>query len=82
MADMPSSNAVWGAYLRSKGFKKRTLEDSCPECYTLRDFCMDHSKGLYVVQTGNHVVTVQDANYFDTWDSGDEIVVFYWTKKG
>ena len=82
MADMPSSNAVWGAYLKSKGFTKRVLEDSCPDCYTLKTFCADHSRGLYVVQTGNHVVTVIDGNYFDAWDSGDETVVFYWTRKG
>lgn len=82
MADMPSSNAVWGAYLKSKGFERRVLEDSCPDCYTLKTFCADHSRGLYVVQTGNHVVTVIDGNYFDAWDSGDETVVFYWTRKG
>lgn len=82
MADMPSSNAVWGAYLKSRGFTRQFLEDTCPECYTLREFCMDHSRGLYVVQTGNHVVTVLDGNYFDTWDSGDEIPIYFWTKKG
>lgn len=82
MADMPSSNAVWGAYLKSKGFRKKVLEDSCPDCYTVRDFCMDHSRGLYVLQTGSHVVTAIDGNYFDTWDSGDEIPVCYWTNKG
>lgn len=32
MGDMPSSNAVWGAFLRSKGFKREAM----PE-YSFRD---------------------------------------------
>ena len=34
MKDMPSSDAVWGNTLRRRGFKRATLPDSCPECYT------------------------------------------------
>lgn len=30
MCDMPSSNAVWGAFLRSKGFKRDIISSSCP----------------------------------------------------
>ena len=82
MADMPSSNAVWGAYLKSKGFKQGILENSCPDCYSVRDFCRDHSKGTYVLQTGSHVVTCINGDYFDSWDSGDEVPICYWTKKG
>ena len=28
-----------------------------------------------------HVVTVQDGKYYDTWDSGNEIPVYYWEKE-
>jgi hypothetical protein len=28
-----------------------------------------------------HVVTVSGGSYFDTWDSGEETVLFYWTKE-
>lgn len=27
---------------------------------------------------GNHVVTVVDGNYYDAWDSGGEVPIYYW----
>lgn len=30
MADMPSSNAVWGAYLKDRGFRRRAVDDPVP----------------------------------------------------
>jgi hypothetical protein len=81
LADMPSSDAVWGSYIRGKGFKTRVLPDTCPACYTLREFCEDHPKGTYIVKLDNHVVTVIDGDYYDTWDSGDLIPIFYYTKE-
>ena len=80
MADMPSSNAVWGAYLRSKGFHKENIPDTCPDCYTIADFSNDHPKGTYAVCTGNHVVAVIDGSVFDSWDSLRETPIFYWRK--
>ena len=79
MSDMPSSNSVWGALLKSKGFSKHVIPDSCPDCYTIKDFATDHS-GIYVACTGTHVVAVIDGVYFDSWDSGNEVPIFYWRK--
>lgn len=81
MGDIMASNNVWGSVLRQHGFKRYILPNYCPDCYTLRDFCNEHPKGLYVVGMNNHVATVEDGNYFDVWDSGDELVNFYWTKE-
>lgn len=81
MADMPSSNSVWGSLLRQYGFYRKNLPDTCPVCYTVEDFCEDNPKGLFVVGTGNHAVTIIDSCYFDSWDSGKEIVQFVWYKK-
>jgi len=81
MRDMPSSNAVWGAYLKKNGYKRHTLPDTCPDCYTIKDFCLDYLKGRYLLCTGTHVVTVVDGNYYDTWDSGNEVPLYYWTKE-
>jgi hypothetical protein len=81
MRDMPSSNAVWGAYLKKNGYKRHTLPDTCPDCYTVEDFCRDYPKGRYLLCTGTHVVTVVDGNYYDTWDSGNETPLYYWTKE-
>lgn len=79
--DMPSSNAVWGAYLRRNGFKRFIIPNECPDCYTIKDFCTDNPHGLYVLATGTHVVTAIDGDYFDTWDSGREVPIFYWKKE-
>lgn len=80
MNDMPSSNAVWGAYLRTLGFKREAIPNTCPECYTVNDFCEDNPEGIFIVATGNHVVAVVDGDYYDTWDSGDELPIYYWRK--
>jgi hypothetical protein len=79
--DLPNANHVWGAYLKSKGFKREIIPDTCPDCYTVRDFAEDHPKGMYVLALDNHVVTVFDGDYFDAWDSGQEIPLYYWYKE-
>lgn len=81
MKDMPSSNHVWGAYLRSKGFNRYTIPNTCPECYTVKNFCADNPEGEFLLATGTHVVTVDDGDYYDSWDSGDEMPVFFWVKE-
>ena len=80
MADMPSSNSVWGAVLRQHGFRRYAIPNTCPECYTLEQFAEDHPEGIYVVGTGNHVVTIRDGLVMDSWNSLMEIPQFYWTK--
>jgi len=80
MSDMPSSNRVWGELLKSFGFIKKFLPDTCPNCYTIRDFCQDNPTGTYVLGTGEHVVAVIDGNYYDSWDSGNEIPIYYFEK--
>lgn len=80
MADMPSSNAVWGAYLKSKGFHKENIPDTCPDCYTIADFANDYPRGTYAVCTGSHVVAVINGSVFDSWDSLRETPIFYWRK--
>lgn len=82
MGDMPSSDSVWGAVLRQNGFYRKTIPDTCPECYTAEDFCREHPKGTYVLGFGGHVATVHDGFVYDSWDSSNEIPQFYWHKKG
>lgn len=81
LADMPSSNRVWGEYLKDKGYERRVVVDMCPYCYTVKEFCKDNPTGLYVLGTGTHAVTVIDGDYIDAWDSGDEVPVYYWEKR-
>lgn len=79
--DMPSTNKIWGRYLEKRGFKCNRLENTCPYCYTVEDFCKDFPKGEYLVMVPWHVVAVIDGDYYDSFDSGDETALFYWTRK-
>ena len=81
MCDMPSSNKVWGELLKSYGFHRYIIPDTCPKCYTIKDFAGEHFKGTYIVGTGTHVCVVEDGNLMDSWDSSDETPVFYWHKE-
>lgn len=82
MGDMPSSDSVWGAVLRQHGFYRRSIPNSCPDCYTAEDFCQDHPQGIYVLGFGGHVATVKDGCLYDSWDSSKEIPVYVWYRKG
>lgn len=79
--DMPSSNAVWGNVLKNNGFHRHIIPDTCPNCYTIKDFCLEHPVGEYVLATGTHVIAVENGNYYDAWDSGNEIPIYYWHKE-
>ena len=81
LKDMPSSNAVWGRYLRTCGWTRHIIPDSCPDCYTVREFCSDHPRGRYLLATGTHVVTVIDGDYYDDWDSGDKVPLYFYDKE-
>ena len=81
MCDMPSANAVWGAYLYNRGYRRNVIPNTCPDCYTVKDFCAEHPDGQYLLATGTHVVAVEEGNYYDTWDSGDEIPIYFWRKE-
>jgi hypothetical protein len=81
LKDMPSSNAIWMAYLKSKGFKAYMIPNECPDCYTVEDFCNDNRTGRFVLATGSHVITCINGDYYDTWDSGKEIPIYYFKKE-
>ncbi len=78
--DMMDVNYVWGGYLLSNGFIRGKLPDTCPNCYTVNDFCIDYPIGTYVLGTGTHAVCVIDGNYYDVFDSGDEVPVYFYEK--
>lgn len=81
MYDMPSANRVWGEYLHAHGFVRRTIPNTCPDCYTVRDFCIDNPVGKYILGTGEHVIAVVDGDYYDSWDSGREIPIYYFERQ-
>ena len=64
--------------LKSKGLTRYIVPDTCPNCYTVKQFADDHPEGVYIIFVGQHVVAVIDGNYIDTWDSGDRVPIYYW----
>ena len=81
MCDMPSSDGVWGAVLRKHGFLRAAIPNTCPDCYTVRDFCRNHPVGVFTLKTSGHVCTVIDGRVWDTFDSSDEVPIYYWYQK-
>ena len=81
--EMPSWNSTWWAFLERRGFHRHIIPDRCPYCYTVADFAADHPYGTFVLFIpGNvgHVVALDRGDWFDTWDSGQEIPLAYWQK--
>ena len=81
MKDLPDSNVVWDSYLRGCGFIRRVIPNTCPDCYSVSNFCDDYPKGNYVVATNTHVIAIKDGDIWDSWDSSNEIPIYYWSKK-
>ena len=79
--DLLNSNNLWTYFLKEKGFKMRIILDEYPDYYTVDDFCTDHQKGTYVLGTGSHAVAVVDGCYYDAWDSGNEIPIYYFERQ-
>lgn len=81
MKDMIESNELWNSYLHGLGYSRYIIPDSCPDCYTVREFAEDHPHGTYILGTGSHVICVIDGDYYDTWDSGHKVPIYFWMKK-
>ena len=77
-ANMPSADAVWGKYLYQCGFTPFLLPETCPSCITINLFCKMYPRGTYIIGTGNHAVAIINGDYYDSWDSGNEIPSFFW----
>lgn len=80
-ADMPSSDDVWGDYLIYKGYERCVLSHNCPDCLTVREFAERYDTGRYLLFVGGHVVAVVNGEYYDTWDSGDKVVIYFFQKR-
>lgn len=81
MGTTTHDDAAWGAVLRRAGFMRAAIPNRCPDCYTVNDFCREHPRGVFVLKTSGHVVTVIDGQAWDTWDSTGEIPSYYWYRR-
>ena len=81
LGDWGNTNGAWDWYLRSNGFKRYICPNECPFCYSIADFAEEHSAGSYIVATGVHAVAVVGGNYYDAFDSGGLVPIYYYTKE-
>ena len=81
LGDMMHKNWVWGDLLIENGYSRFAIPDTCPHCYTVADFAEDNPVGTYILGTGEHVVAVIDGDWYDTWDSGDEVPIIYYRRR-
>jgi hypothetical protein len=75
---------VWGAVLTKNGYEREVIPNTCPVCYTVKDFCRDHPEGRFLLAvpgSNAHVIAVIDGDYVDTWRSEDLVPQFYWREK-
>ena len=79
MGNDPAGDEIWSSVLRQHGFKRYIVPNTCPDCYTVDNFAEDHPKGTYVVKSDNHVATIVNGTLYDSWDSGNKVVIYYWT---
>lgn len=79
--NLQNADEVWGEYLYLNGFKRGVLPSPCPNCVTVKEFCKIHPVGTFVVATGYHVIAVIDGDYYDTQDTGNEVLAYYWEKE-
>ena len=80
MGDVISSDLVWGAALRDAGFRREAVPNTCPDCYTVEEFCKDHPAGVFVIKSSNHVATAVDGILYDSWDSSMNVPIYFWYK--
>lgn len=74
--NMPAINEVWRAYLWDNGYERYHID-----CPSVKQFCKDNPRGKYLLATGEHVVAVVDGDYYDAWNSGNEVPLYYWKKE-
>lgn len=69
-------------YIESKGFIYHGISNAKgTKRPTVDRFAKDHPTGVYVLRVANHIVTVVDGIYYDTWDCGYKSLYGYWVKE-
>ncbi len=80
LKDMPSTNYVWARYLKDLGFRRHAIPTICPDCYTIEDFCREHPEGSFLLATNSHLVAAVDGDWYDIFNSGDEVPFYYFER--
>ena len=80
MGEIMNADQVIGSVLRQHGFVREIIPNTCPDCFTVADFCNDNPEGIFVVKSQDHVATVINGQLFDAFDSSMNITIYVWRK--
>lgn len=79
--DLPNGDGTWKEYLKRNGFIKHSIKvTKGSKRPTVDSFSRSNRKGTYVLNVANHLVTVVDGYYYDTWDCGYKSLYGYYEK--
>lgn len=81
MGNLPNADEVIGALMRTNGFYKKSIPNTCPDCYSIKEFADDNREGTFLLGTGGHVVALYNGDIYDTWDSSDLVPLYVWYKE-
>ena len=81
MGDVMHSDAAWGSVLRQNGLMRKSIPDTCPDCYTAEEFAENNPEGIFVLGFGNHAATIVNGTLFDAFDTSRAIPQYFWYKK-
>lgn len=80
--DLPNADTVWSKYLFDHGFRRHFIPDEGIGTYTVSEFADENPEGTFILSMpGQHVVCVVDGRYFDSWDSGNEMPLYFWSRE-
>lgn len=79
---MPNSKTCYEKYLKDNGFEYRGISNKKgSKRPTVESFTKEHKAGTFFLNVANHVVSVVDGIYYDTWDSGQCCLYGYYEKE-
>lgn len=81
LGDWGNNNGAWDWYVRNLGFERYICSNDCHHCYSVADFAQQHPTGSYILATGTHAIAVINGDYYDTFDSGHVIPIYYYEKR-
>lgn len=79
---MPNSKTCYESYLKDNGFEYHGISNKKgSKRPTVESFTKEHKTGTFFLNVANHVVSVVDGIYYDTWDSGQRCLYGYYEKE-
>lgn len=77
---MPNDAENYRTYLTNCSYRRTGISNrKGSKRPTVESFAKDHKQGTYILEVANHIVTVRDGHFYDTWDCSEKCLYGYWT---